>query len=446
MNDFSTVTNGTFQIQNVSTLETFNNTSAKFTFELNDTLPKNSNLSFLLIYSDGSFSDFQWIKTKVNPDFITQSGGEVTLTLTSRGKLAFNDYPTNLEGDGFHYRTSSNVMFEGALVTGISNIDISDAARGTNASIQNDDFSAVTPFFIKQGIDSYTEGESVFDDKNAGGNQLGTTLTLRSYTYPLPPLNNFILLRYSITNNNPNPLINYYIGLFIDWDLIEGSGTGDITSWDAINSFGYVYNTSGTPPFYCGTALMGQSGFNFWAIQNDGLDDGFGIYDNFTDNEKWQALSSGIGKASAGPGDISHLISGGPYRIEPGETIETGFMIAGAPSLDSLRASVTNARTQFYTLINVTPPVPNWSFQMQQNYPNPFNSLTNITFIIPDKQRVILKIFDVLGKEVRTLINQDKDPGPYTITFNGGNLSSGVYIYRLQAGSNMFSRKLILLK
>lgn len=446
MNNYSTIINGNFQIQNISTLETFNNSSAKFTFKLNDILPENVDLAFLLRFNDVTYTDFQWISTKANPNYITQSGGEVTLTLTSRGKLAFNDYPTNLEGDGFHYRTSSNVMFEGALLTGISNLNISDAARGTDASFQNNDFNPIAPFFIKPNIPDHTEGESVFNDNDAGGFRLGITVTLHSYSYPLPPLSNLILLRYTITNNNNAPLNNFFIGLFLDWDLIEGSGTGDVTSWDPINNFGYVYNTSGTPPFYLGSALMSQSGYNFWAIKNDGTDGGFSIYDNFTNAEKWQGLSSGIGKLTAGPADISHIISGGPYMINPGQTIETGFMIAGAPSLDSLRATVTNARTQFFKIIDVTPPIPKWTFQLLPNYPNPFNALTNITFSLPAKEHVVLKIFDILGNEVRTLLDAEREAGPHTIRFNGGSLSSGVYIYKIQAGSNISSRKLIFLK
>jgi hypothetical protein len=75
-------------------------------------------------------------------------------------------------------------------------------------------------------------------------------------------------------------------------------------------------------------------------------------------------------------------------------------------------------------------------YQLQQNYPNPFNPSTTINYSIPQYSFVTLKIYDITGKEIKTLVNQDKSPGNYSITFNGAGLASGIYIYRIQAVSN----------
>ncbi len=90
-------------------------------------------------------------------------------------------------------------------------------------------------------------------------------------------------------------------------------------------------------------------------------------------------------------------------------------------------------------------------FELSQNYPNPFNPETTINYTIGTGQFSILsfvslKVFDVLGREVRTLVNEEKPAGNYTVNFNAINLPSGVYFYRLQTGSFVQIKKLVLMK
>jgi hypothetical protein len=86
------------------------------------------------------------------------------------------------------------------------------------------------------------------------------------------------------------------------------------------------------------------------------------------------------------------------------------------------------------------------SFKLSQNFPNPFNPTTRINFNIGKKQLVKLKVFDILGREVITLVNEEKLPGNYTVKFDGSRLASGVYFYQITAGSYIETRKMILLK
>ena len=86
------------------------------------------------------------------------------------------------------------------------------------------------------------------------------------------------------------------------------------------------------------------------------------------------------------------------------------------------------------------------AFALQQNYPNPFNPTTTIRYELPKATSVRLTVYDVLSREVSTLVNELKQPGCYEAVFDGKNLASGVYLYRLQAGSFVQSRKLLLLK
>jgi hypothetical protein len=85
-------------------------------------------------------------------------------------------------------------------------------------------------------------------------------------------------------------------------------------------------------------------------------------------------------------------------------------------------------------------------YALEQNYPNPFNPSTKIQFSIVHRQLTIVKVFDVLGREVATLVNELKEPGTYTVQFNASSLASGVYFYRLQAGNFVQTKKLLLLR
>ncbi len=85
-------------------------------------------------------------------------------------------------------------------------------------------------------------------------------------------------------------------------------------------------------------------------------------------------------------------------------------------------------------------------FALSQNYPNPFNPTTRIEFSLPRASMVQLKVYDVIGREVATLANGQMPAGRYTVSFNGGNLASGVYFYRLAAGTFVQTRSLLLVK
>jgi hypothetical protein len=96
------------------------------------------------------------------------------------------------------------------------------------------------------------------------------------------------------------------------------------------------------------------------------------------------------------------------------------------------------------------------NYSLSQNYPNPFNPVTTIRYQIPERGFVTLQVYDVLGNEVVTLVNEEKPPGIYKVEFstidvsasggNAYNLSSGIYFYKLQGGSFVETKKMVLIK
>ncbi|MDP3684558.1 MAG: T9SS type A sorting domain-containing protein [Ignavibacteria bacterium] len=93
--------------------------------------------------------------------------------------------------------------------------------------------------------------------------------------------------------------------------------------------------------------------------------------------------------------------------------------------------------------VNIDAPT---KFELTQNYPNPFNPSTVISWQVPAGSYVSLKVYDVLGKEVATLVNEELKAGSYSVDFNASHLASGIYFYSIKAGNFIQSKKMILMK
>jgi len=99
---------------------------------------------------------------------------------------------------------------------------------------------------------------------------------------------------------------------------------------------------------------------------------------------------------------------------------------------------LSNQETENSSVIN--------QFSLSQNYPNPFNPTTSLQYTVGSLQFVTIKVYDLLGREIATLINEEKPAGEYEVEFDGSGLTSGIYFYRIQAGSYSETRKMVLLK
>lgn len=122
--------------------------------------------------------------------------------------------------------------------------------------------------------------------------------------------------------------------------------------------------------------------------------------------------------------------------------------IAVADSEENLINSMSDLETKaadIITDVNILENLPH-KFALSQNYPNPFNPETKIKFDVAKKSDVKLKVFDVLGREVTTLVDKELRAGSYEIDFKAGNLSSGIYFYTLKADSKNITKKMILSK
>ncbi len=123
---------------------------------------------------------------------------------------------------------------------------------------------------------------------------------------------------------------------------------------------------------------------------------------------------------------------------QSGCTMTSGSNLSYRPNVCFTLMTLDNTNT-------ISNKVPD-KYSLEQNYPNPFNPVTRINFDIPKQGLVTMKVFDVLGREVKTLVNEVKAPGVYSVDFNGTELSSGVYFYRLESNGFTDIKKMLLIK
>ena len=127
------------------------------------------------------------------------------------------------------------------------------------------------------------------------------------------------------------------------------------------------------------------------------------------------------------------------------DSLGNGFIFAGGAKVSGFGNLVRFSKASIPTSVPRYPSLQK-DFVLGQNYPNPFNPATIVHFRLPEASHVTLRIFNILGQIVQALVDEQKQPGSYDVTWNAGALPSGVYFYTLQAGTTVMTRKALLLK
>ena len=150
-------------------------------------------------------------------------------------------------------------------------------------------------------------------------------------------------------------------------------------------------------------------------------------------NPNSPCISAGVMSASVGGSTLSAPAFDlfGMNRPRPSNT---------KPDLGAIESDVSTGVTEL-----ISDKLPAF-FSLSQNYPNPFNPSTVISYQLPVNSLVSLKIYDLLGREVATLVNEEKPAGSYEVTFDGKNLSSGIYFYKLQTGDFVETKRMLMIK
>ena len=223
---------------------------------------------------------------------------------------------------------------------------------------------------------------------------------------------------------------NYNVGYFAvnRENLFIGSKKGVFRSTD--NGGNWLGVNSGLPEntFVFAFAVIGENIFIGTGTYTD-TNVIAGVFLSTNNGTSWNNVSLGL--PQIGDIYISALVIAG-NNIFAGTDGAGGFSVWRRPL-----SEITDVKS--------TPELPK-EFALYQNYPNPFNPTTTINYHVSKKCFVTIKVFNVLGKGIATLVNEEKPAGNYEIEFNGSNLSSGVYFYRMQTGNFIDTKKFILIK
>jgi Secretion system C-terminal sorting domain len=307
---------------------------------------------------------------------------------------------------------------------------------------------------------------------------VGTASSSSSQSWSFPTSAKFI---DTSTSLNVDPSSTPYAGYFpLATNALVGSQSGPsgnlaFTSFlrivnDSLISLGSVENVTGkafdTTIFSISNKLVSVLPINLGYVSKsrDSLPTGPGSYEIQNTTETYDAYGTivlPIGSFSCLRTTSVNIIefheSGGSI---PNDTIIsfTWYTKEGHQcGVTAVNSSMTSGSIQVvnvsYTeLVNSATSVPSGptgvakTFSLAQNYPNPFNPSTQIQFSIPQAGFVSLKVYDMLGREVATLVHQELTPSSYSITWNAANVASGVYLYKLDAGNYSVTKKMVLMK
>jgi len=198
------------------------------------------------------------------------------------------------------------------------------------------------------------------------------------------------------------------------------------------------------------TILRTTDGGTTWTSQSSGTTTGFLVGVSFTDSDNGTVVGGpGMGY---GVGIILRTTNGGATWTQ--QTSGTIYTLNDVSFTDALTGTAvgdwgrilrtTNGGVSFVEeeAIDEIPT----NYNLNQNYPNPFNPSTKIRYSVPQSSNVVIKVFDILGSEIETLVNEEKTVGTYELTWYAESLPSGIYFYRLQAGSFIETKKMVLIK
>lgn len=240
-----------------------------------------------------------------------------------------------------------------------------------------------------------------------------------------------VLIDTSWANWNPGGGANdVYMG--VGRPVLSRSQNGNylLLAFSVASENTYPYNEDS--PFFDGYFMYSSDGGDTWSEPEKFTPDGPPLTD-------WRHISMPhIMPVAPGDEDIIKV-----HITCQGDTI-AGTQVQGA-GVDGTTAFLYHFTTEITILDNDDEIIAN-KFNLEQNYPNPFNPSTKINYSLAERSSVTLKVYDVLGNEVATLVNSTQDVGNHTINFDAGQLASGLYIYTLNTGNFTSSKKMMLLK
>jgi hypothetical protein len=363
-------------------------------------------------------------------------------------------------------------LYEGSMIFATDQFHVSNAARFKASPSWNPGLRPAALIAVEK-IGSVTRTSTIYDD----GNQttpIGIKIFQTTVTDTAVGKDGYMMLLFKVLNQSASALSALRVGSLFDFDITPSTGNdrGEIVK-DSSNTIVGVnsglpfkihvaYERQDPAANFIGVVPLSQTVFKGGRIAV-GTNE---IYSGkITDSAKYVYISSFRATNTYGDGgaasDMSIFSSVGPYAVPVNDTARAAFALVVGNNLGELIANARQAQKDYVAqggviqILTGVKEIPNAgipvTYGLDQNYPNPFNPSTTINFALPKSDIVSLKVYDVLGREVRTLVNERLNAGYQQVAWDGRNafgaqVASGMYIYRITAGEFTSSKKMMMLK
>ncbi len=398
-------------------------------------------------FNAGDFSFSTGTNFSIYPTYIHFDFNDITTSVNSRGNIGYNDYGINEQGLGFLDKYGNAMLYEGSLMLALNEYSVSDVARGKDAEKANRDFH---PEKIIEKEDSEDErtGNTIFYDYTPlmGGNGAGIKVNqniIQRKSDSQPELNDMIFFQYDYIKLNRSTS-SFYAGLYFDWDM-GLSSADDKCYYDYENDCGICYSTD-TLNTIIGVKLLSDRNKNFYALNNDGQSpDDIGVYNGYTDAEKFYTLSSGFTHDTSRVADVSMVIGSGPHSLNKNDTIRDTYVIFTAYGEEDLKNKSDFLKSYKHELEVNGGAAEDFSAEV---YPNP--CLSGGTVIVKYNTEkagnIESGLYDLSGRQIEIKKVGNAAKGSHTISFNTEGLPIGAYFIMIQKDDTKFYKKLIIAK
>lgn len=417
------------QVPNLTTNESRAN-AASFSFRLTTMLSLNFAVPLLFSITDanGKLIGRDALTLLANKSYQTLRGNNLTLTVNSRGGFGFNDFPTNLQGDGAIYqlRDTNNLLYEGGLIIASGADSVSSAVRET-ATQRDQAFLTTSLLSVATTPDSMLlTARTSFADR-AASSQAGVSVEQTVQQYRQSPRQNMIISSYVITNTSNRTFSDLYAGLFFDWDI--GRFSSNETFWDSDCGCGIAKSLGDDFPII-GVKLLSPQTPSFYPILlGDTVPNTITLDDGFPRRDKYRALSSGI-VTSRKTGDIAHVVGAKSIAIPPTSSALVRFAIVAGLTVEEIRSSLRSLTQADSAKTRI--------------YPNPASSNAFLEYELTADHFVVVELINSLGQVLAAPVNTVQSKGWQQVSLSLDGLSAGIYIVRRRTASQTESKILVI--
>nr|WP_262490215.1 hypothetical protein [Hymenobacter coccineus] len=355
------VVQGTFAVGDLATMSTADNLATPFAVAVAAAgVPLNTTatLRYRLTAADGYQTD-QFVELLLNPDYVTLDAGDLSLTVTSRGKLGYDDLAATL-GDGATYQGEGPLLSEGGLLLATSPTRVADRLRTSGSNIRQSFFQVAQIGFAPAGPRADQLARGAFQDTvpataGAPARSVGVRVRQRAYAWASATRKDFVVLEYTLRNLTADTLKPLCAGLFMDWDLPTAPGL-NAAAYDTTRALGYCYDPIANRIFAGVQLLRGGAPAVYSFDNNAPAGSPVRLADGFSPAEKYLTVSSGTARAQRTAGlptgaDVSQVVGTRLAQLAPGDSVLVTFAVLAARSLPELQAAADASRLTYATLL-----------------------------------------------------------------------------------------------